>query len=277
MRRILPLAMFGALTASVVFAGQSATVTTVRMPGKNMEGIAVNPVTHKAYVLGEEAREGADDAKAVFVVDDAVLLGTKPPKVIPIPNENEYIAIDTIRNLVYVPTKFSLEQADPRGTLTVIDANTDAVIAIWYFERGLEPEGVAVDSATGVVYVAAKAPEGETPNNDGCYPWAVPIPDVGESTDVECWTSGYIYAFVVDRAATPIITHVKTIAAGDDPESLVFENGMVYAANEDDGTVTIANAVMPDGSGGDLITDPPAPLVPYSLHVFSYPDRKSVV
>jgi hypothetical protein len=52
---------------------------------------------------------------------------------------------------------------------------------------------------------------------------------------------------------------------------------MVYAANEDDGTVTIATAVMPDGGGGDLLTDDPTPFKPHGLHVFSYPNPLACV
>lgn len=263
--------------------------------GKNPEGIAVNPVTHKAYVLSEQDIEG-DDNYAVFVLDDDVINGLSAPKVIPIPYENEYAAIDSIRNLIYVPTRFHVEGTEPPdtdsdveppgdtsattldaptvvlGTLTVIDGNTDTVVATWYFDAGFEPEGVAVDPATGIVYVGAKAPEGEATSDDYCSS-GTPIPDIGEPGDVECWTAGTIYAFSVDLAdAVTPIKLLKTIPAGDDPESVVFENGMVYAANEDDGTVTIATAVMPDGSGGILVTDLPRPLEPYSLHVFSEPN-----
>jgi DNA-binding beta-propeller fold protein YncE len=288
--------------------------------GKSMEGgIAVNPVTHKAYVIAELATEGADDEKVVFVFDNDSLnaksapkkLGlplatTHPVKVIPILNENEYIAIDSIRNLIYVGTKFSVEQDESDtgddggggdveppggeeppelppvtslepvpvtlGTFTVIDGNTDTVIDTWYFSPGIEPEGVAVDPATGVVYLGAKAPEGEAADDLTCTS-GTPIPDIGEPGDVECWTGGYIYAFFVDRASDPIITYLKTIPAGDDPESVVFVDGKVYAANEDDGTVTIATAVIrceTGWCGGELLTDPPAPLVSYSLRVFAY-------
>ncbi len=325
MRRILPLIIFGVLTASLLFAEQPQLVTKISLegllpPGKSVEGgIAVNPVTHKAYVIAELATEGADDEKVVFVFDnDSVNANSAPKKlglplatshsvkVIPIPNENEYIAIDSSRNLIYIGTKFSIEgeesesgdeggddeaeTEDPGGleppdlppvptpgpvllgTLTVIDGNTDTVIATWYFPLGVEPEGAAVDPATGVIYLAAKAPEGEAADDDTCSS-GTPIPDIAEPDDVECWTAGYVYAFFVDPAATPKIKYLKTIPAGDDPESLVFVDGKVYAANEDDGTVTIATAVTPCETGwcgGDLLTDLPAPLVSYSLRVFSY-------
>jgi DNA-binding beta-propeller fold protein YncE len=322
MRRILLLIIFGVVTASLAFASSASLIKVNLQAGKSMEGgIAVNPVTHKTYVIAELAVEDADDQKAVFVIDNDALnaksapkklglpLATNHPvKVIPIANENEYIAIDSTRNLIYLGTKFSVEQdesdsgdggggeveppggeeppdlpapvsPDPvdvlLGTLTVIDGNTDTVIATWYFPLGVEPEGVAVDPATGVVYLAAKAPEGEAADDDTCSS-GTPIPDVGEPGDVECWTAGHIYAFYVDPAATPIIRYLKSIPAGDDPESLVFEDGMVYAANEDDGTVTAARAVYPDGTGGSLVTDlaiPPTQpyelgIAPYSLGVF---------
>ncbi len=291
-------------------------------------GIAVNPVTHKTYVIAELATEGADDEKVVFVLDHGVLVDAKatpkklqlpagntadPLKFIHIPYENEYITIESARNLIYVPTRFTVEQEEsdtdtdddtggdevdapggmemPQlapvtslepvpvilGTLTVIDGKTDTVIATWYFDLGIEPEGVAVDPATGVVYVGAKAPEGEATDDDYCSS-GTPIFDVGEPADVECWTAGHIYAFFVDPEQKTI-TFLKDIPAGDDPESVVFADGKVYAANEDDGTVTIASAVYPDGTGGDLLTDEPRPpdppekpyqtgVTPYSLGVF---------
>ena len=319
MRRILPMIIFGVLTASLAFAGQSMVTRIDLQSGKSVEGgIAVNPVTHKAYVIAELSTEGADDEKVVFVLDNNVLsqtrLGSKklsltpsptiaPLKFIHIANENEYITVDSARNLIYVGTKFSVEEdesdsgddsgndeteadaidtpeseADTAvqpgapivGTLTVIDGNTDSVIATWPFDPGIEPEGVAIDPATGIVYLAAKAPEGEANSDDVCSS-GTPIYDVGEPGDVECWTAGHIYAFLVDRAANPIIQLLKDIPAGDDPESIAFQNGMIYAANEDDGTVTVASAVYPDGTGGWLLTDfPTPPVLPYSQGIAPY-------
>jgi DNA-binding beta-propeller fold protein YncE len=292
-KRLILLVGFGLLTGGIA-AAQTPNLFKVSLPGKNFEGMAVNPVTHKAYVMGELATEGADDVNAVFVVDNRVLTGRKPAKVIVIPNENEYIAIDSNRNLIYVPTRFQAEGDDSDdpgedseranapvpmklGTLTVINGNTDTVIATWYFSPGIEPEAVAVDPDTGIVYVAAKAPEGEAAD-DGTCSSGIPIPDPGEPGDIECWTPGFVFAFyvIVDPLGASTIRYLKTIPAGDDPESVVFENGMVYAANEDDGTVTIASAVRFDGSGGELLTDLPVPptqpyelgIAPYSLGVF---------
>lgn len=325
MKRTNLLLILGLLTASVALADQPSGLTKISLQaGKSIEGgIAVNPVTNKAYVIAELATEGADDEKVVFVLDNAVLNGksapkklnlpfgatTHPPGVVPIPYENEYIAIDSVRNLIYIGTKFSAEQdesdtgddesgdgeveapggveppelapvtslepvAVTLGTLTVIDGETDTVIATWYFSPGIEPEGAAVDPDTGVVYLGAKAPEGEASDDNTCSS-GIPIFDVGEPGDVECWTPGHIYAFFVDPA-DKTIKFLKDIPAGDDPESVVFQNGMVYAANEDDGTVTIAMAVYPDGTGGGLVTDLPRPptkpyelgLPPYNLGVF---------
>lgn len=321
----LTLVLFpGLLAASLALAEPVPSITKISLTsGKSVEGgIAVNPATHKAYVIAELATEGADDEKVVFVIDSDTLKDAKsapkriklplaplpePLKWIPIPNENEYMAIDSARNLIYVGTRFSVEQeesdsdtetgTDPdtggevdapdpvtapavtpapviHGTLTVIDGSTDTVIGTWYFPDGIEPEGVAIDPATGVVYLGAKAPEGEA-DDDGVCSSGTPIFDVGEPADVECWTAGHIYAFFADPALKSI-RFLKDIPAGDDPESVVFANGMVYAANEDDGTVTIASAVNLDGTGGELLTDLPEPpkqayelgIAPYSLGVF---------
>lgn len=303
MNRILWLVSFAVLTAGLAFAQEPSGFTKATLPAaKNIEGgIAVNPVTHKVYLVAEETVEGSDDRKAVFVFDLETI--TQAPKVIPIANENEYITIDSTRNLIYVATKFDTaeEETDAggrddevvtaaayasrtAGTLTVIDGNTDTVIATWNFDLGVEPEQVAVDPASHIVYVGAKAPEGESANNETCTS-GVPIPDIGEPSDVECWTPGYIYAFYVEPAANPIISHLKTIPAGDDPESVVFSNGMVYAANEDDGTVTIASAVTIEGGsaeagyvvgGGELLTDTPVPPTTENLANSSFPYKLDI-
>jgi hypothetical protein len=297
MKRIILIILVGVFFVSLGFAEQAPVLAKIVQTGSSPEGMAVNPVTHKAYIVGEDATVG----KAVLVFDSGLLT-----KVVPILNESEYITVDPVRNLIYVATKYGYRDAETGddeesetddegpepvepppnqilciGTLTVIDGRTDTVIATWYFPEGIEPEGVAVDSASSVVYVAAKAPEGESPDDITCTT-GVPIPDVGEPGDVECWTGGYIYAFLFD-SASKAVTHLKTIPAGDDPESLVFTDGKVYAANEDDGTVTIASAITIQGgspesgytfSGGELLTDTPVPPTnagfPYSLAVF-YP------
>ncbi|WP_243370371.1 hypothetical protein [Geotalea sp. SG265] len=293
MKRLILLVILSIATANLAFADQNYLIRKIDLPmGKNFEGITVNPTTHKAYVIGELATEGADDDKAVFVINSMVLAGKSAPKVIHIPYETEYAAVDPIRNLIYLSTKYSVEAPETDngtagevvlpgqpvvhlGTLTVIDGYTDSVLTAYTFDAGIQPEGVAVDPATGIVYVGAKAPEGESSNVNICNAWATPIPDVADPGDVECWTSGHIYAFSFD-AVKKAVTLLKDIPAGDDPESVAFANRMIYAANEDDGTVTIATAVNRDGSGGALLTDWPIPpsqpyeagIAPYSLGVF---------
>jgi hypothetical protein len=245
--------------------------------GKNPEGMAVNPVTHKAYVVGEV---DDPDRQVVMVFDEAALHGNAP-KLIVIPDETEYITVDPLRNRIYLSTRYSLDDegggdidsdavfhaqatSPTLGTLSVIDGETDTLIASYQFPEGVEPEGVAVDVDRNVIYVGLKAPNPEPAN--GLCPWGTWFID--RDGEEECWTAGSIAAFNgTDILAGPI----KTIPAGDDPESVVFVNNKIYAANEDDGTVTIARAVNPDGSGGELITDAPAyspALPPYSLGVF---------
>lgn len=301
MKRLILPVLLGVLAAGSAFASDTSNsfIRKIDLPmGKNFEGITVNPLTHTAYVIGELATEGADDYNAVFVINDKVLARKSPPRVIHIPYETEYAAVDYLRNLIYVSTQYAVEgvesdddggevDTDPPGapvsgepavhlgTLTVIDGETDSVIAVYPFNKGIQPEGVAVDPLRGIVYVAAKAPEGESSNDNVCNPWATPIPDVAEPGDIECWTAGHIYAFSVN-AARKTIRLLKDIPAGDDPESIAFANDRVYAANEDDGTVTIASAVKWDGTGGILLTDRPVPptqpyplgIAPYSLGVF---------
>ncbi len=323
MRRILLLVILGVLGVGLLFAEQPPSLTRINFQGwKSMEGgIAVNPVTHKVYIIAEQATEDADNQKAVFVLNNESITAQRvskkvglpratanPLKVIPILTENEYITVDPVRNLIYVGTKFSVEQdsaeagddgeseieppgseeppdllpptsSDPVpvtvGTLTVIDGNTDTVVGIYYFAPGIEPEGVAVDPASGIVYLGAKAPEGEAAD-DGTCTSGTPIPDIAEPSDVECWTAGSIYAFQFDPQK-PEIDKIKLLGrllVGDDPESIVFESGMVYAANEDDGTVSIATALTPckisatGWCGLELITDEPLPPDHFTLEPF---------
>lgn len=275
MKRLALLLVFGLLSVNPLFASTWSVISL--QAGKNPEGIAINPVTHKAYIVAEV---DDPDRQVVMVFDGAALIsgGTMPPpKLIPIQDETEYITVDTTRNRVYLSTRFGTEDGGDTeppdapmlnlGTLTVIDGKTDTVIATYQFPEGWEPEGVAVDRLRNIVYVGTKAPEPE-PENGQC-PWGTFFID--EDGDEECWTGGNIYAFSGADFTKPI----KIIPAGDDPESVVFTNNMLYAANEDDGTVTIAHAVKADGSGGQLVTDTPAyssARPPYSLGVFSTPN-----
>lgn len=260
----------------------SISSSFVSLPaGKNPEGMAVNPVTHKAYVVGEV---DDPDRQVVMVFDEAALQGSAP-KLIVIPDETEYITVDPLRNRIYLSTRYGVEEPPDSGgdtggdldaptpmqgtvttlgTLSVIDGETDTLIASYQFPEGVEPEGVAVDLKRNIVYVGLKAPNPEPEN--GVCPWGTWFLD--RDGEDECWTAGSIAAF---NGADIMTGPVKTIPAGDDPESIVFVNDKIYAANEDDGTVTIAGAVNPDGTGGDLITDTPAyspALPPYSLGVF---------
>ena len=282
MKRLILTVVFGLLAAHSAVA---ATQSLIKLPaGKNPEGIAVNPITHKAYVAAEVDNP---DRRVIMVFDNAALSGTSGPKLVTIANETEYITVDPLRNRIYLSTKYGIVSDDVEGggedsaeegdidsvgtvtntvlgTLTVINGRTDTVIATYQFPDGVEPEGVAVDPLRNIVYVGTKAPNPE-PANGQC-PWGTYFID--EDGDEECWTAGSIVAFNAANIATGPI---KTIPAGDDPESVVFANNMIYAANEDDGTVTIAHAVKTDGSGGGLITDTPvysSTAPPYSLGVF---------
>jgi len=123
------------------------------------------------------------------------------------------------------------------------------------------PYQVAVDEAQNIIYVGAKSPEPEPnaliPDANGKYGCKaireLPSDEVpeGELPELDCWHPGPV--IVIDGETNEVVSHFM---AGDDPEGVVFAaaTGKVYASNEDDGTITVAQGAVRNSDGS--ITDP---------------------
>lgn len=260
--------------ASLLFKQENGPITTgdgyikVRMDvGSEPEGIAVNPVTHTAYIL---SRDVATNTKNVVVIDNDTLnskaspkklnlpLGAaaKAPKLIHIANDHEYLAIDSTRNLIYVPTNYAApytpelnqppdENDEPTagvlGTLTAIDGKTNSILAVYEFPEGYIPEATAVDPVNNIVYIAAKLPEAGSPS--GC-----PIDPASGQAECE-FTGGMIYAFNAANVRQGKLGSPIASIPAEEPESIVFDpvSRLLYAADESKGRAVIAHAVNSKG------------------------------
>jgi DNA-binding beta-propeller fold protein YncE len=123
------------------------------------------------------------------------------------------------------------------------------------------PYQVAIDEAQNLIYVGAKSPEPEPyaliPDADGKYGCKAirelpsdEVPEGGEP-ELDCWHPGPV--IVIDGNTNEVVSHFM---AGDDPEGVVFAKATskVYASNEDDGTITVAQGAVRNDDGS--ITPP---------------------
>ena len=123
------------------------------------------------------------------------------------------------------------------------------------------PYQIAIDEAQNLIYVGSKSPEPEPyaliPDADRTYGCKaireLPSDEVpeGEEPELDCWHAGPV--FVIDGLTNQVVSY---FLAGDDPEGVVFAaaTGKVYASNEDDGNVTVAQGAVRNGDGS--ITPP---------------------
>lgn len=241
----------GSLTATVG-TKTTATPNIVKLNldvGKSPEGIAVNTVTHRVFVAGEPEDTGGGvdtdlvaiepaDPKAIYDIDP---ISQQLMAVVPVNSEGEYVAVNPVTNRVYHQNKATSEVA-------VIDGATDTVlnyVSLSFADGAWQPEGIAIDTAQNLIYVGAKAPPlSEVPAGLPIPTWCKAIPEPAAEASYECWNPGRI--FVIDGATSQLALAPDgtplSFIAGDDPESIVFSaaTGKVYAANEDDGTITVA-------------------------------------
>jgi DNA-binding beta-propeller fold protein YncE len=245
------------LTLVVYWGEPPATavlVTSARIPTPS-EALAVNQKTGNVYAMtaieigsGTEARRIA--ARLAYVATPAITVLDNDGRIvvsIPVAQDAEYMAVNSKTDRLYVPQWDRSRETDPKeGTdnqgLTIIDTTTNQVLTTIEMPKPTDsafryhPVGVAVDEVNNVVYVSATTAEAESGEEEEGI----------RLRDVEGRIKGAILAF--DGVTND---YLGAVTAGLDPESLVFNPtaNKVYAANEDDGTLTIVPGVLRDNCG----------------------------
>jgi YVTN family beta-propeller protein len=117
-----------------------ATIGEVRYPA----ALAVNPETDEIYVGGV-----ADLSISVINGSTNTVIKSLPEDCGPV----NHLAVDPITNRIYATTSYSGFGGSVFGCVLVIDGATDSVIQEVLLGRSANPEALAVDEQTNVVYV----------------------------------------------------------------------------------------------------------------------------
>ncbi len=235
-------------------AGDANLVQVMFDVGSGPEGLAIDLITHNLFITSsrESGSEGAapepPEASTVFHIDPVKMDWIAE---IEVHSEGEYIAVNSTTGLVYSANEGTSQ-------IAVIDGSTNEVVTyipLTIPEGPCMPEQIAIDEAQNLIYVGAKSPEPEEnipdplipdeSGNDGCMAIReLPSDEVpeGQEPELDCWHAGPV--FVIDGNTNEV---VSWFLAGDDPEGVVFAaaTGKVYASNEDDGSVTVAQGCGP--------------------------------
>jgi len=250
-------------------AGESYLIQVMFDVGSGPEGLAANLTTHNLFITSSnaaaEAAEagqplptaetpGPPDPPLVFHINpvDKTLLAQ-----IVVHGEAEYIGVNSRTGRAY-------QSSQATGEIAVIDGSTNSVLTYIDLTLDGEPQSpyqVAIDEAQNLIYVGTKSPEPEPngliPDENGKYGCKaireLPSDEVpeGELPELDCWHPGPV--IVIDGETNQVVSYFM---AGDDPEGVVFAaaTGKVYASNEDDGTITVAQGAVRNGNGS--ITPP---------------------
>jgi DNA-binding beta-propeller fold protein YncE len=242
-------------------AGDSDLIQVMFDVGGGPEGLALNSATHNLFITsssgGAEAAEsgsesgpeveapGPPEPSLVFHINpvDKTVVGQ-----IVVHSEGEYIGVNSKTGRAY-------HASQGTGEVAVIDGSTNSVITFIPLQLNgdvYQPYQVAIDEAQNLIYVGAKSPEPE-PNAligppYGCKAIRELPSDEAPAgqEELDCWHAGAV--FVIDGKTNKV---VGSFFAGDDPEGLVFAKatGKLYASNEDDGTVTVAQGAKRNRNG----------------------------
>jgi YVTN family beta-propeller protein len=105
----------------------------------NLEQIAVNPVTHKAYAI-----TNTSPASAISVIDGATYAVATPAY----PQSQPWaVAVNPVTNTIFVADNFS-------GTVSVIDGSTNTLDPASPITVGTNPNALVVDPINNLVYVS---------------------------------------------------------------------------------------------------------------------------
>jgi len=250
-------------------AGNSDLIQVMFDVGSGPEGIAANLTTHNLFITSSNAaaeaaeagepivpaveQPGPPDPPLVFHVNplDKTLLAQ-----VVVHGEAEYIGANSTTGLAY-------QASQATGEIAVIDGSTNSVLTYIDLTLNGDPQSpyqVAIDEAQNIIYVGAKSPEPEPyaliPDENGKYGCKaiqeLPSDEApAGQEELDCWHPGPV--IVIDGNTNQVVSYFM---AGDDPEGVVFAaaTGKVYASNEDDGNVTVAQGAVRNDDGS--ITPP---------------------
>jgi len=225
--------------------------------GSGPEGLAANLTTHNLFITSSNAAAEAAEASGVSVAEVELPGPPDPPLVFHVNpldktvvselvmhGEAEYIGVNS-------RTGFAYQASQATGEIAVIDSSTNTVLTYVDLTLGGVPHSpyqVAIDEAQNIIYVGTKSPEPEPYALNG-PPYGckaireLPSDEVpaGELPEFDCWHPGPV--IVIDGETNAVVSHFM---AGDDPEGVVFAaaTGKVYASNEDDGNITVAQGAV---------------------------------
>ncbi len=243
-------------------AGDSNLIQVMVDVGGGPEGLGINLNTHHLFITsssgGAEASEAGSESGAEVELpgppEPSLVFHINPvnktlEEQIVVHSEGEYIGVNSRTGRAY-------HASQGTGEIAVIDGSTNEVLAFIPLTIDgdvYQPYQVAIDEAQNLIYVGAKAPEPEATIPLMGPPYGckaireLPSDETpAGQEELDCWTPGAV--FVIDGNTNQVIT---SFLAGDDPEGVVFAaaTGRVYASNEDDGTVTVAQGAVRNKNG----------------------------
>jgi len=250
-------------------AGDSDLIQVMFDVGEEPEGLGVNLSTHNLFTTSSNAAAEAAEAGLPVVEtpgppEPALVVHLDPVDKtvvgeIAVHGSGEYIGVNSTTGIAY-------QASQETGEVAVIDGETNTVLA--FVDLTLDgdphmPYQIAIDEAQNLIYVGAKSPEPEPyaliPDAEGKYGCKaireLPSDEVpaGELPELDCWHPGPVIVIDGDTNQVALDSEGNPIyfMAGDDPEGVVFAaaTGKVYASNEDDGTITVAQGAVRNADG----------------------------
>ena len=256
----------GANNLSVI-SGSSAKVTAAETVGPGLWGVGVDEITDTLYVASELS-------DSVRVVDGSTNnLTVTIPIAPPYPSFPINLGVDTVAGRIYVLDNFQCAPFPTGlGCLTVLNHTTHAVIATIPLQT--EPEGLAVDSRTDMIYVSnvngdennVSVINGTTDTittsvNVGTMPTGVAV----DSRTDTIYTANTVTnnVSVIDGATNTVTANIPV---GTNPVQVAVDSltDTIYVTNSGsdnlsviDGTTNTVVATIPLGSQpGMLVVDP---------------------
>jgi len=130
-----------------VIDGATNSTSTVALPTADPNDIAVNPVTNKIYVTADNSPTTGSYLTVIDGVTNAIIANVNPGN----GTAQGGLGINPVTNRIYVSDYGNVVTGTGGNTVTVIEGDTNAIIAT--VSVGMNPEGLAVNPVTNKIYV----------------------------------------------------------------------------------------------------------------------------